>query len=77
MMHEFILAGWGVPIGESAPFSPGLAFADPSITKGEMFDLEELAAMCKELNRWTFFVSSVPLNMPGGVSSPPNAMAVF
>ncbi|EKG11826.1 Putative cyclase [Macrophomina phaseolina MS6] len=58
MMHEFILAGWGVPIGE-------------------MFDLEELAAMCKELNRWTFFVSSVPLNMPGGVSSPPNAMAVF
>ncbi|KAH7057058.1 hypothetical protein B0J12DRAFT_402507 [Macrophomina phaseolina] len=58
MMHEFILAGWGVPIGE-------------------MFDLEELAAMCKELNRWTFFVSSVPLNMPGGVSSPPNAMAIF
>lgn len=44
---------------------------------GEMFDLEELAAMCKELNRWTFFVSSVPLNMPGGVSSPPNAMAIF
>ncbi|GME64588.1 putative cyclase [Neofusicoccum parvum] len=58
MMHEYILAGWGVPIGE-------------------MFDLEELAAMCKELNRWTFFVTSVPLNMPGGVSSPPNAMAIF
>ncbi|KAL0261448.1 hypothetical protein SLS55_002878 [Diplodia seriata] len=58
MMHEYILAGWGVPIGE-------------------MFDLEELAAMCKQLNRWTFFVSSVPLNMPGGVSSPPNAMAIF
>ncbi|KAF2138391.1 uncharacterized protein K452DRAFT_290973 [Aplosporella prunicola CBS 121167] len=44
---------------------------------GEMFDLERLSEICKELNRWSFFVSSVPLNMPGGVSSPPNAMAIF
>ncbi|KAF2087341.1 hypothetical protein K490DRAFT_73736 [Saccharata proteae CBS 121410] len=57
-LHEYLLAGWGMPIGE-------------------MFDLERLAETCKKLNRWTFFVTSVPLNMPGGVSSPPNAMAVF
>lgn len=44
---------------------------------GEMFDLEELAETCQKLDRWTFFVTSVPLNMPGGVSSPPNAMAIF
>ncbi|ORY56311.1 uncharacterized protein BCR38DRAFT_490610 [Pseudomassariella vexata] len=44
---------------------------------GELFDLEKLAETCKELNRWTFFVSSMPFNMPGGVSSPPNAQAIF
>ncbi|KAM0269665.1 hypothetical protein ACHAQH_009664 [Verticillium albo-atrum] len=44
---------------------------------GEMFDLERLANTCKQLNRWTFFFASMPLNMPGGVSSPPNAQAIF
>ncbi|CEO58686.1 hypothetical protein PMG11_03393 [Penicillium brasilianum] len=57
-LHEFILAGWGCPIGE-------------------LFDLEALAQVCQELGRWTFFVTSVPLNMPGGVSSPPNCLAIF
>jgi len=57
-LHEYLLAGWGVPIGE-------------------LFDLEALAKVCEEEGRWSFFVTSMPLNMPGGVSSPPNAMAIF
>ncbi|KAL5366362.1 hypothetical protein BJX96DRAFT_160815 [Aspergillus floccosus] len=44
---------------------------------GEMFDLEELAETCRRLGRWTFFVSSSPLNCARGVSSPPNCMAIF
>jgi kynurenine formamidase len=44
---------------------------------GEMFDLEKLAETCERLNRWTFFVSSIPLKIPGGVGSPPNAVAIF
>lgn len=44
---------------------------------GEMFDLEELAQTCKRLGRWSFFVSSSPLNCKRGVSSPPNCMAIF
>ncbi|KAL0933906.1 major facilitator superfamily transporter [Colletotrichum truncatum] len=44
---------------------------------GEMFDLEALSAKCQELGRWSFFVSSVPLKVPGGVASPPNAVAIF
>ncbi|KAJ6120599.1 hypothetical protein N7523_004879 [Penicillium sp. IBT 18751x] len=44
---------------------------------GEMFDLEELAATCKRLGRWSFFISSSPLNCARGVSSPPNCMAIF
>ncbi|KAK1144382.1 hypothetical protein N8T08_005535 [Aspergillus melleus] len=34
---------------------------------GEYFDLEDLATYCREKGRWSFFLSSVPLN----VSSPP------
>lgn len=58
VLHEYLLAGWGMPIGE-------------------MFDLEGLAEICKEEKRWTFFVTSSPFNMPGGVSSPPKCMALF
>ncbi|KAI1472423.1 uncharacterized protein F4812DRAFT_464534 [Daldinia caldariorum] len=57
-LHDVLLAGWGMPIGE-------------------LFDLERLAEICEELNRWSFFFTSMPLNMPGGVSSPPNAQAIF
>jgi kynurenine formamidase len=58
LLHQFLLAGWGCPIGE-------------------MFDLERLAETCERLGRWSFFVSSVPLKVPGGVGSPPNAVAIF
>ncbi|KAL4951680.1 hypothetical protein BDW69DRAFT_169548 [Aspergillus filifer] len=44
---------------------------------GEMFDLDGLAEMCRQHGRWTFFVSSSPLNCKRGVSSPPNTMAIF
>ncbi len=58
LMHEWLLAGWGTPIGE-------------------FFDLERLANECRRLKKWTFFVSSVPLNVPGGVASPPNGVAIL
>ncbi|KAH8702100.1 hypothetical protein BGW36DRAFT_458878 [Talaromyces proteolyticus] len=44
---------------------------------GEMFYLEKLASHCAEKKRWTFFFSSVPLNVPGGVASPPNGVAIL
>ncbi|KAF2653013.1 hypothetical protein K491DRAFT_662693 [Lophiostoma macrostomum CBS 122681] len=44
---------------------------------GELWDLERLVEMCEKLGRWTCFVSSVPLKIPGGVASPPNAVAIF
>ncbi|KAG4272698.1 hypothetical protein FPRO04_10440 [Fusarium proliferatum] len=40
---------------------------------GELFDLEELAEKCRERKRWSFFLTSVPLKVPGGVASPGNA----
>ncbi|RSL97772.1 hypothetical protein CEP52_010683 [Fusarium oligoseptatum] len=57
-MHEYLIAGWGMAVGE-------------------LFDLEALSSICKEEKRWEFFVTSAPLNMPGGVSSPPNCIAIF
>jgi hypothetical protein len=53
------------------------AIANGNIRKGEMFDLEALSKTCAELKRYSFFLTSMPLNMPGGVSSPPNSMAIF
>jgi hypothetical protein len=57
-LHEYLIAGWGMPVGE-------------------LFDLERLSVICAEEERWEFFIASSPLNMPGGVSSPPNCVAIF
>ncbi|GLA88928.1 hypothetical protein AtubIFM56815_003395 [Aspergillus tubingensis] len=57
-LHEWLLAGWGLPIGE-------------------LFDLDRLSQECRKRNRWSFFFSSVPLKVPGGVASPPNGVAIL
>ncbi|KIW65320.1 hypothetical protein PV04_07590 [Phialophora macrospora] len=44
---------------------------------GEMFDLDELAETCRRLNKWSFLFTSAPLNFPGGVASPPNAICIL
>jgi hypothetical protein len=44
---------------------------------GELWDLEALAEMCEKEKRWAFFLASAPLNVPGGIATPPNALAVF
>ncbi|KAM5354131.1 hypothetical protein ACJ41O_000781 [Fusarium nematophilum] len=44
---------------------------------GESFDLEGLAEECREQSRWTFMFVSVPLDVPGGVASPPGAVAIL
>jgi hypothetical protein len=55
---------------------------------GELFDLEPLSQLCQKLGRYSFFVTSAPLNVFGGIASthhilnililaPPNCLAVF
>lgn len=58
LLHEWLLAGWGLPIGE-------------------IFDLDRLAKECKEKNKYSFFFSSMPIYVPGGVASPPNGVAIL
>ena len=57
-LHQWLLAGWGMPIGE-------------------LWDLEGLSEVARRLGRYTFFLTSAPMNVPGGVASPPNALAFF
>lgn len=57
-LHEYLLARWGMPIGE-------------------MFDLEDLSCICEEEKRREFIKTSASLNIPGGVRSPPIAIANF
>ena len=43
---------------------------------GELFDLEALAADCAGDGRYSCLFVGVPLNLPGGVGSPGNAIAI-
>jgi hypothetical protein len=44
---------------------------------GELFELEALSKECEKQQRWSFFMCSEPTNVPGGVASPPNVLAIF
>ncbi|HVN90466.1 MAG TPA: cyclase family protein [Candidatus Binataceae bacterium] len=44
---------------------------------GEFFDFEKLAERCHATNRSEFFFVANPLNLPGGIGSPGNAMAIL
>ena len=46
-LPEFMLGGWGMPIGEYS------------------------------LGCYSFFLASMPLNVPGGVATPSNMVAIF
>lgn len=43
---------------------------------GEMFVLDPLARACAADGCYEFLFTSAPLNIPGGVASPPNALAI-
>ena len=44
---------------------------------GELWDLKGLSAQCARSKKYTFLMTSIPLNVPGGIGSPPNALAIF
>lgn len=44
---------------------------------GEHFKLDELANYCAKVGRYSFLLTSVPMNIPGLIGSPPNALALL
>lgn len=67
---------------EVVPGSPEVGFLHKNLIPllgfavGELFDLSALAADCAADGRYTCFFTAAPLNLPGGVGSPANALAI-
>lgn len=92
-LHEWLLVQWGTPIGEMWDLEAlgkypllrkclgridlkGLFYSCLNI--GTYADFRAcVGKKCEESGRWTFFLTSAPLHVRGGVGSPPGAIAVF
>jgi hypothetical protein len=67
---------------EVLPVDPAIGFqhrrliALQGMPIGEVWDLDELAHECARDGVYEFMLVSSPLNLPGGVGSPPNAYAI-
>ena len=46
------------------------------LSLGELFVLAPLAEDCERDGRYEFMVVSAPMNLEGGIASPPNAVAI-
>jgi kynurenine formamidase len=57
-------------------FAHSLLLPMLGIPLGELFDLSALAADCAADGRYACLFVSAPLNIPSGVASPPNALAI-
>jgi kynurenine formamidase len=64
------------PAGEEMEFLHFHMLAFFGMPIGEMWNLEGLAEDCASDGNYDFFLTSAPLNIPGGVGSPPNALAI-
>jgi hypothetical protein len=80
-LHVAAIASDTVAV-ERWPFVPQRGFLHFQLitffgmTLGELWWLDDLAQDCARDGRWDFMLVSVPLHVPGGVGSPPNAIAV-
>jgi kynurenine formamidase len=70
------------PTVEVAPGDPAIGSLHrrliPSLglALAELLDLERLAGLCAADGRWRFLFVAVPMNLPGAVGSPANAVAI-
>lgn len=64
------------PWDASLPSLHLLALCYLGMPIGELWHLDDLAADCTAEGVYEFFFTSAPLNLRGGVGSPPNALAI-
>jgi kynurenine formamidase len=62
-MHELVLHQWCLSL--------------LGIPLGELWDLKALSEACHASKQYSFLLTSSPLNFPGAVGSPPNALAIL
>jgi kynurenine formamidase len=65
-----------LPVETSTGFQHRRLIALQGMPIGEVWDLDELAQACASDGVYEFMLVSAPLNLPGGVGSPPNAYAI-
>ncbi|EMD84679.1 hypothetical protein COCC4DRAFT_131441 [Bipolaris maydis ATCC 48331] len=44
---------------------------------GELWDLDKLSEHCHKSGKYSFFLTSIPLNVPSMIAGPPNALAIL
>jgi kynurenine formamidase len=69
---------WPVDPGEAAfPFGflHRMLIGQFGMALGELWWLEDLALSCRRDGRYEVFLTAAPLNVPGGIGSPANALA--
>ncbi|KAK9472954.1 putative cyclase-domain-containing protein [Dipodascopsis tothii] len=84
-LHDsyFAAVGGDSPTFEAWPAAEGVTFLHEyllpywGVIVGEMLELEDLAEQCRKNGKWTFVVTSAPLNTPGGISTLANALAIL
>lgn len=66
------------PSPEAAPFGflHNVLIGQFGLAIGELWELDALAADCAADGRYEFLLCSAPLNVRGGIGSPPNALAI-
>jgi hypothetical protein len=81
--HRVAAIGTDCPAVEPLPFDLGDELALHyrllpllGLPLGELFVLAPLAEDCARDRRYEFLVVSVPINMEGGIATPPNAVAI-
>ena len=81
--HRVAAIGADNPAVESLPFDLGdenalhyLTLPLLGLPLGELFVLEPLAEDCARDKRYEFLIASAPMNLEGGIASPPNALAI-
>jgi kynurenine formamidase len=65
-----------LPVDAKVGFQHRRLIALQGMPIGEVWDLDELARDCAEDGVYECMLVSAPLNLPGGVGSPPNAYAI-
>jgi len=64
------------PIPPGEPFLHTIILPLLGVPLGELWDLDALADDCAATRTYDAFLTSAPLNMPAGVATPPNAIAI-
>jgi len=65
-----------MPMGPPRQTAHVLMMRNLGLLFGELFTFRSLADACASDGRWEFLFMSCPLHVPGGLGSPPNAIAV-